>query len=106
MSKKTVIAALAILMGSCELQPAIAQGVKANPESFFLTPPGFNQAIESLSPTRATFSKMTPQARGPAGFSFIWINGMPWLVRVWYPDEKVVKKMYPWYEYPTTEDEQ
>lgn len=100
MKFKTVIAFAAILAGSCSLQPASAQ-LRLNPNSTWLYPPGYLQYLDSKSDD-ATFTKMDTIANGLAGYSYIWINGIPFLVPVYFPHQQYVQQKFPWYNYDPT----
>jgi len=76
---------------------APAMGLKANPESFYLTPRGYTEYQKSTT-NDATFSKLQMGANGLAGYSYIWINGTPMMVPVYWPDYRFVNWTYPWYD--------
>lgn len=99
---KRLLFIFACLMGSCEMAPAIvapaaAMGLQINPESDFLVPRGWTEYQKSKT-NDATFSKLQMGANGEAGFSYIWINGTPMMVKVYWPDYRFVNWTYPWYD--------
>lgn len=75
-------------------------GVKANASGWWSGPNGGRLQYELSKTDAAPFSKITGQENGFAGFSHIWINGIPWLVPVFFADMDTVSQAYPWYSYP------
>lgn len=94
------LALCALLAGSCELAPAM--GLKVDAESFYPTPFGYTEYQKSMT-NQPTFSKLQMGANGEAGYSYIWINGTPMMVKVYFPDFRFVNWTYPWYDVSSIE---
>jgi hypothetical protein len=82
-------------------------GLELNKEKLYPTPSGWRAQQESLRDWDHTFSRMTFSVGfhenghpAVAGYSFIWINGTPFLVQIFWPEEDAVHHYYPWLTYP------
>jgi hypothetical protein len=89
------LALCALLTGSCELAPAM--GLKVDAESFYPTPFGYTEYQKSMT-NQPTFTTLHMGANGLAGYSYVWINGLPMMVPVYFPDFKYVQWIFPWYD--------
>jgi len=100
--RKRTIAALTSLLVLAYCQPAPATGIQISKEvrdEFFQLPEGVIQQQVSLGDNHV-FSKMVSYPLGYAGMTFIWINGIPWLIPVYFPHTETVNSVYPWLQYP------
>lgn len=100
--KLTTVVSVACIIGYCA--PAHTEGVQLTPSiTRDFTPEGLRQYAQSISPDHV-FSKMVvePVTTGEnyAGSSYVFINGTPFLVRLYWPEEADVHLQYPWLTYP------
>jgi hypothetical protein len=84
--------------------------IRLSPEVLYPTPPGFMAREESLRDWDHTFSRMIfsvdqnkDGTLAVAGYSFVWINGTPFLVQILWPRESAVHEHYPWLTYPPSD---
>lgn len=92
-----VVVCVMVLMSA----PANAQ-VKGDPEKFFPLPQ-YDAYLVSLT-TENPFSKIVvggnTSLENRAGSTMIFINGIPWMVPVYYPTQYEVQALTPWYPWP------